>query len=39
MPSSQINQVILEGRLICKPAVGIDDNGLYVGLAWRGERA
>ena len=31
MSSSQINQVILEGRLICKPAVGIDDNGLYVG--------
>ena len=30
MSSSQINQVILEGRLICKPAFGIDDNGRYV---------
>ena len=31
MSSSQINQVILEGRLICQPALGIDDNGLHVG--------
>ena len=30
MTSSQINQVILAGRLISKPAFGIDDNGRYV---------